>query len=106
MNPLRKEEYKKRKAEELQQRVLTGKKQPVFAGERDRLRREFEKERHQFELANLGNFRMIYPKPNAQEDEPDAYRKYLDSSVYLWEEFTTGNKYKKHKEKLEKEQQV
>ena len=45
--------------------MLTGKKQPVFAGERDRLRREFEKERHQFELANLGNFRMIYPKPNA-----------------------------------------
>ena len=106
LNPQRKEEYKRRKAEELQQRVLTGKKLPVFAGERDRLRREFEKERHKFELANLGNFRMIYPKPHAEEHEPDGYRKYLDSSVYLWEEFTTGNKYKKHKERQEKEQQI
>lgn len=50
---------------------------------KEKLKRDFQLIRDQYELANLGNYELIYPT----QDELDLreYQRLLDSSRDIWE---------------------
>lgn len=44
----------------------------------------------------MGGYELIYPSPN--EEKNAEFESFIEKANYLWDEFTTGNKYKKLKE--------
>lgn len=50
---------------------------------KDRLKREFQMKRDQFERRNLGNYDLIYPSQN--EEDMVEYQKMLEISREIWE---------------------
>lgn len=56
----------------MQQRMITGKKVKYTPEEKDAIIAEKQRERDEFEKANVGKFRLIYPC----EDEPGRMENY------------------------------
>jgi hypothetical protein len=50
---------------------------------KERLKREFQIKRDQFERRNLGNYDLIYPSQN--EEEMAEYQKMLEVSKEIWD---------------------
>ena len=78
--------------QEMKKRMLTGKKSKLTPEERAQKVKENDALRNEFELANLGDFKLIYPS-----EEPEKqllYEKLLEVSAEHWEEFTTGKRRK------------
>lgn len=68
---------------------MTGKFNRLTAEEKEVLRQQFEKKRHDYESKNLGNYTIIYPPPG---EDTTQYVNYMESAKTLWEEFTGSNK--------------
>ena len=74
--------------------MITGKKIKFTPEEKEAIIAEKQQERDEFEKANLGKFRLIYPC----EDEPgrmENYDRLLKASQECWEQFTTGKRGRK-----------
>ena len=69
--------------EEQERRILSGKATKPTGELKERLKREFQMKRDQFERRNLGNYDLIYPSQN--EEEMVEYQKMLDVSREIWE---------------------
>ena len=72
--------------------MLTGKKVKLTPEEKAQKMKEMDALRNQFEMANLGDFRLIYPCESAERQA--AYDKMLETSAENWEDFTTGRRRK------------
>ena len=72
--------------------MLTGKKVKLTQEEKEARLNEVAKERDEFEKANLGKFKMIYPCED--QEKMAQYEELLQGSHECWEEFTTGRKRK------------
>ena len=72
--------------------MLTGKKVKLTPEEKVQKIKEMEALRNQFEMTNLGDFKLIYPCESA--DRQAQYDKMLEASAENWEEFTTGRRRK------------
>ena len=72
--------------------MLTGKKTKLTPEERAQKIKEIDEQRNEFELANLGDFKLIYPTESAEKNE--EYKKFLATSHEVWEDFTTGRRRK------------
>jgi tubulin polyglutamylase TTLL6/13 len=75
--------YKQMMQEEQERRILSGKATRPTAEQKDRLKKEFQMKRDQFERRNLGNYDLIYPTQN--EEEMAEYQKMLEVSREIWE---------------------
>ena len=76
----------------MQKRMLTGKKVRMTQEEREQKIQENLEIRDQFEKANLGKFRMIYPCESL--DKMYNYDQLLQAAQENWEDFTTGKRRK------------
>ena len=72
--------------------MLTGKKTKLTPEEKAQRIKEIDEQRNQFELANSGDFKLIYP--TEQPDKQVEYEKFLEVSAEHWEDFTTGRRRK------------
>lgn len=70
--------------------MLTGKKTRLAPEEREIAIRKKQELRDKFELANLGNYNLIYPSSDAALTS--MYDKLQRQAVENWEEFTTGRR--------------
>mmetsp|Transcript_4609 Transcript_4609/g.5679 ORF Transcript_4609/g.5679 Transcript_4609/m.5679 type:complete len:122 (-) Transcript_4609:1930-2295(-) len=70
--------------------MLTGKKVKLTQEEKDERLSEVARERDEFEKANLGKFKMIYPCED--QDKMAKYESLLQASHECWEDFTTGRR--------------
>ncbi len=50
---------------------------------KERLKKEFQMKRDQFERKNLGNYDLIYPSQN--DEEMAEYQKILDVAKEIWD---------------------
>ena len=75
--------------------MLTGKcKTKLTPEERAQKIKEADVARNEYELANLGDFKLIYPTESAQKQA--EYGKFLETSMEVWEDFTTGRRRKQN----------
>ena len=82
--------------------MLTGKRNFISAEDRASLREDANKTRKSEEEALLKNdlhYCLLYDETQPQ------YEPFMEKARHEWEEFTTGNKYQKRKEELEKIEQ-
>ena len=89
----RKCDYKVEQLLTTQRRIFTGKKEKFTAEERKEIVAKIDRERHEFETKNLGGYELLY-----SEQIPDHCKKYarfIKDAEYVYEQFSTGNKYKK-----------
>lgn len=75
--------YKQMMQEEQERRILSGKATKPSAELKERLKKEFQIKRDQFERRNLGNYDLIYPSQN--DEEMAEYQKLLDVAKEIWE---------------------
>jgi tubulin polyglutamylase TTLL6/13 len=75
--------YKQQIQEEQERRILSGKSSKPQGEFKDRLRKDFNEVRDQFEKKNLGGYELIYPSQN--EEEMAEYQKLLDGAREVWE---------------------
>lgn len=66
--------------EEMEKRILTGKQQKLQGEAKEKLKKQMQQIREEYELKNLGNYELIYPCDN---DKP--YQKYKDIAKELFE---------------------
>ena len=78
--------------QEMKKRMLTGKKVKLTPEEKAQKVKEMDALRNQFEMANLGDFKLIYPCESAERQ--NAYDRMLEASAENWEDFTTGRRRK------------
>ena len=78
--------------QEMKKRMLTGKKIKLTPEEKVQKIKEMDELRTEFEMANLGDFKLIYP--TEQKEKQDKYEKLLEVSLEHWEDFTTGRRRK------------
>eukprot|EP00347_Sterkiella_histriomuscorum_P017972 403347271 len=85
----RKQQLKKEKAEQFNRRVLGEKGLDKF--QKEQLRKQNQKERDEFDLDNLGQFKQVYP---VLEDPQKAakFDQFLEQARMIWSEFTGGVK--------------
>ena len=76
----------------MQKRMLTGKKVRLTQEEKDARLSEVARERDEFEKANLGKFKMIFPCED--KEKMTQYEELLQASHECWEDFTTGRRRK------------
>ena len=76
----------------MKKRMLTGKKTKLTPEEKAQKIKENEAFRNEFELANLGDFKLIYP--SEEPEKQILYEKFLEVAAEHWEEFTTGKRRK------------
>lgn len=76
-----KNEVIQQKKDQMQKRVLTGKKTKLTFEEKRNFRAQAQRERDDYESANQGDFEKIYPCEK-------SYEEYLTYSQKLYEEWT------------------
>ncbi|CAD8088042.1 unnamed protein product [Paramecium sonneborni] len=81
-----KEEIISSRREQLQQRVLTGKKQKLTQEEKNVLIQQCSQQRDQHENNNLGDYVKIYPLEDAQD-----YNKFIEFASQLQDNWTGAN---------------
>ena len=94
----RKYDYKAEQLLITQQRIFTGKKTKYTPEERKEIKLKLDKERHEFEMKNLGSYELLY-----SEQVPELSKKFarfMKDAEYVYEQFSTGNKYRKKVEEL------
>lgn len=80
---------KKEKAEIFSKRVMGEK--GISKYERDQIRKKNQLARDEFDLAHLGNYKLVYPVLN-NPVKAKKFDHYLDQSRIIWSEFTGGSK--------------
>ena len=70
--------------------MLTGKKVKLTPEEREEKIQEHTRERDEYEKANLGKFRMIYPCENTEKMA--IYDELIQASQESWEDVTYGKR--------------
>ena len=91
--------YKQMMQEEQERRILSGKATKPTGEVKERLKREFQMKRDQFERRNLGNYDLIYPSQN--EEEMAEYQRMLEVSKEIWESQQSLVRVKKREKKGE-----
>ena len=81
---------------------MKGKRNKVDPTLRDMQKNQAMMKRDKYDNNNMGRFVKIYPKNEKAEKK---YEKFMKESLNVWEEFTTGNKFKKRKAEIEKIEQ-
>ncbi|CAD8064847.1 unnamed protein product [Paramecium sonneborni] len=79
-----KNESIQQKKDEMQKRVLTGKKLKLSIEEKKLIKLQFQKQRDEYEQQNKGNYELIYPCSK-------SYEEYLQHSLKIYEEWTGAN---------------
>ena len=77
----------------MQKRMFTGKKFKLTPEEREEKLNQIAEERDNFEKANLGKFRMIYPCEDPEKMQ--TYDELLKGSHEIWETITYGKNRRK-----------
>lgn len=91
-------EHIKRKKEEMQKRILTGKTCKIGGEDKEKLRQEKLDERFEFEKHRMGGYELIFP--STDESVNHKYDGFIQKANDLWDDFTTGGKSKKGRESV------
>ena len=90
VNQDRRDEYIKKKTQEDEQRMMTGKTVKLNPLERSKMKEERIQERIDYERMQLqmNGYEVLYPQ--IYEDKQEEYDKLLKKAYDIWDDFTTG----------------
>jgi tubulin polyglutamylase TTLL6/13 len=91
LNPSRKSKYKRCRQKELNERMM-GKSKNVqsIVAEKKIKRTKAEIKRHKHEENNLGNYEILFPSANPEDNK--KYDRYAEEALKIWEKFTGSYK--------------
>eukprot|EP00828_Plagiopyla_frontata_P043680 TRINITY_DN6909_c0_g1_i1.p4 TRINITY_DN6909_c0_g1~~TRINITY_DN6909_c0_g1_i1.p4 ORF type:complete len:128 (+),score=25.65 TRINITY_DN6909_c0_g1_i1:901-1284(+) len=83
------ETIKNNMRQQMQKRVLTGKKEKLTPEEKEIIRQNAQEERDRWEQANLGQYEKIYPLEN--DELTQKYSEFIEHAFKMWQELTGAN---------------